>query len=320
MDRIRGETKEVEVEKAEDEEEGYEGYEGEEEAVGGVYNIGSLYNKSPSEIKINKEAINRMKMLKMMKRNEAKVSNYFKDKSKYEKKIHDLKNKIRAKNSLSTRDKRREFKNSIKCIKCNKKGGTLFSNENNVLKEVCNAAEPCSLNVELKRRVVDNLIDLERMYTTMLNDVKKQIVIANMDLLFKYKTSSETAELFEKTLKDALEKSKEELRVYSDLVSSIINRNKDAIYEKTNMLKDEINGLNTDGLLDVEGGGGVSKVNKYITNVLPILKELRGVKYSYSGTECESSLNETPCSGAKDNIYVIQIPFTIKDMEVDAKK
>lgn len=312
MDKNIGETKEKE------EDVGQElGEEEEENGQGGVYNVDSVYNKSPNELKINTEAINQMKLIEMIKKNETKVNKYFRDKSKYEKKIRDLKNKLRKSKDLSTREKRREFKNSIKCIKCEKKGGTLFTNENNVLKEVCNAMNPCQLNVEIKRIVVDNLIDLEKKHTERLNDVKKQIVIANMDLLFKYKSADETVELFDKTLNVSLEKSKEELRGYSELVSSIVNKNKNKIYEKTMALKDEIAGLS--GVESEAGGGGISNVNKYITIIIPLLKELREMKYSYSGTECESSLNSTPCSDSTDNVHMIQIPFTIKDMEVEPK-
>lgn len=312
MDKIVGETKQSEL---------YENKE-EEEELQGVYNADSLYNKSPNEIKINTESINQLKLIEMIKKNETRIIKYFKDKSKYEKKIHEVKNKLRKSKDLTTRDKRREFKKLVKCIKCGKTGGTLFTNENDVLKEVCNASPPCKLNFEIKRIVVDNLIVLERKYTAMLNDVKKKIVIANMDLVFKYKSTNETVELFDKTLNISLEKSKDVLRLYSELARSIVNRNKEAIYEKSNAMKDEINGLSVNIPFMEPGGGagegGISNVDKYITNIVPLLKELRGLKYSYSGTECESSLTSTPCSESKDNIYVIQLPFTIKDMEVVA--
>ena len=316
MDKNIGETKEEEdgLQMEED------GQQMDEDELDEVYRPDSLDNKSRAEIKINKESINQLKMIETIKKNEAKVNKYFKDKSKYEKKIKEIKVELGKKKHLSVREKRRDFKNSLnslKCIKCKKKGGTLFTNENNVLKEVCNASVQCKLNVEIKRIVVDDLLELERIYTKTLNDVKKQIIIANMDLLFKYKSSNETVELFEKSLNVSLEKTKEDLRLYSDLISSIVNKNKDSVNEKMNTLKDEINGLNNDKPFGVEGG--ISNVNKYITNIIPLLKELRQLKYSYSGTECESRLDSTPCSESIDNVYVKQIPITIKEMEVDAK-
>ena len=278
----------------------------EDEEVTEVY-----YNsKSPLELKINQETIERLKLNELREQNEIKINKYYKDKSKYEKKIKELKNKLRKSTHLSRREKRREFKNSLKCIKCGKKGGTLFTNENNILKEVCNAEEPCSLNVEIKRITVDNLVELERKYIKELNDVKKQIVLANMDLLFKYKSNSETADLFDKTLNLSLEKSKENLRSCSEILSSIINKNKDVISKKEETLKIELKEL----LAAVDEK---SVVDKYIKFVLPLLKELRELKYSYSGTECESTLLETPCSQTVDNIYLVQNPTTIKDMEIE---
>ena len=43
--------------------------------------------------------------------------NIIKDKGKYEKKIRELKSKLRKSNELSAREKRKKFKNDLKCIK-----------------------------------------------------------------------------------------------------------------------------------------------------------------------------------------------------------
>jgi hypothetical protein len=61
-------------------------------------------------------------------------------------------------------------------------------------------------------------------------------------------------------------------------------------------------------------------VEKYIKFILPLLNELRELKYGYSGTECESTLVEPPCSKPSDNIHMVQIPFTIKDMEIETRE
>ena len=302
MDENIGETKEYDAKEYDAKE--YDVEKEEEDKI-------TVYRKPSIKLKINKQTI---EQLKQKEENEKEIRNYFRDKSKYEKKIHDVKNKLRKTKGLSTKDKRREFKNSLKCIKCGKKGGTLFINENNVLKEVCNAENRCSLNVEIKRITVDNLVDLERKYNKELNDVKKQIVIANMDLLFKYKSKNEVATLFNDKLNVSLEKSTENLRSCVELLSSIVNKNKDDINKLEESLKIEMKELTVEDLSDKQ------IVEKYIRFILPLLKELRTLKYSYSGTECESTLDETPCSQSKDNIYVVQTPFTIKDMEIETRK
>lgn len=272
-----------------------------------------VYSKYPIELKINKQTIEQLQSNEIKEKIQMQINNYYKDKSKYEKKIKELKNKLRKSKHLSTRDKRREFKNGLKCIKCGNKGGTLFTNENNILKEVCKADVPCSLNIEIKRTTVDNLIDLEKKYSKELNEAKKQIVIANLDLLFKYKSKNEIATLFNDTLNVSLEKSTENLRSCTNLISSILNKNKEAIIKKEDTLKLEIKELSS--AIDEK-----MIVDKYIKFVLPLLKELRKLKYGYSGTECDSTLQETPCNKTNDNIYVVQTPFTIKDLEVNMKE
>jgi len=303
MDEIVGEIKQVEDV---------------EEEQGGVYDMDTLYNNnSPIELKINKEEIDRSKMKKSMKKLESKVEKYFIEKNEYEKKIKAIKRNIRINDKLNNKEKTLEFKKKVKCISCKKIGGTLFTIENNFFKKKCNASDPCSLNVEIKRIVFDNLVELERKYNTSLNDVKKQLVLSNMDLTFEYKSEEEAIELFNKTLNVSLKKSEKELESCSSSISSILNRNKQDISDKMNSLKDEISGLNKDhnpiGGVEVER---IGNVEKYVKTILPLLNELRKLKYSYSGTECESSLTETPCSESTDDIYMIQLQHTIKDMEV----
>jgi len=303
MDEIVGEIKQVEDV---------------EEEQGGVYDMDTLYNNnSPIELKINKEEIDRSKMKKSMKKLESKVEKYFIEKNEYEKKIKAIKRNIRINDKLNNKEKTLEFKKKVKCISCKKIGGTLFTIENNFFKKKCNASDPCSLNVEIKRIVFDNLVELERKYNTSLNDVKKQLVLSNMDLTFEYKSEEEAIELFNKTLNVSLKKSEKELESCSSSISSILNRNKQDISDKMNSLKDEISGLNKDhnpiGGVEVER---IGNVEKYVKTILPLLNELRKLKYSYSGTECGSSLTETPCSESTDDIYMIQLQHTIKDMEV----
>jgi hypothetical protein len=76
------------------------------------------------------------------------MDKYYILKKKYEETVTNEKKKILKNDSLSSADKRVRFKEiAFKCIKCKQKGGTIFTNNNNILKAVCGSSTPCDLNI-----------------------------------------------------------------------------------------------------------------------------------------------------------------------------
>ena len=70
------------------------------------------------------------------------INKYYILKKKYEDTITNEKKKILKNNSLSSADKRLRFKEmGIKCINCKQKGGTIFTNNDNILKAVCGSSK-----------------------------------------------------------------------------------------------------------------------------------------------------------------------------------
>ena len=80
------------------------------------------------------------------------LDKYFKLKREYEEKYEKAKNKYIKNPKLDKEEKRRKVKMiKKKCVKCNGVGGTIFSIENGHYKAVCNAEQPCNLNIDIKR-------------------------------------------------------------------------------------------------------------------------------------------------------------------------
>ena len=95
------------------------------------------------------------------------LNKYYKLKQRYENSINKIKENIKKNYpELSTLKTRKKIKKAIKCIKCKKSGGTLFTNNNNILKAVCgNSEDPCNLHIEFKKSVYKNIRLTEEKYS-----------------------------------------------------------------------------------------------------------------------------------------------------------
>ena len=89
------------------------------------------------------------------------ILQYYELKQKYEEKLNKRKANIKKKTFYSSKDKKTHLKGLIpSCINCNKPGGTIFDQKNGMLKAVCAAKNPCTLNISIKRPLYDNVIEL----------------------------------------------------------------------------------------------------------------------------------------------------------------
>ena len=80
------------------------------------------------------------------------MNDYYKLKHQYNNTVVSEKNKILKNDTLSSKDKRRRFKQLVyKCINCKQNGGTIFTNTNGFLKAVCGSDTPCKLNIEIMK-------------------------------------------------------------------------------------------------------------------------------------------------------------------------
>ena len=111
---------------------------------------------------------------------------YYKQKNEYETKFKNKKNKIIRTNDTITNKKQliTLLKMKRKCINCKKKGGTLFTEEEGVLKAVCNADKKCKLNIEINKADNSYLPEYLEEQNSIINLIKKEITQYKLDLLF----------------------------------------------------------------------------------------------------------------------------------------
>lgn len=141
---------------------------------------------------------------------------YYSLKNDYETKIKTKKNKIiRSNDTIENKKKLIQIlKEKVKCINCKKKGGTLFTQEDNILKATCNAAKKCKLNIEINK---SENIYIPKYLEGQNNEeeaIKKEITQYKLDLLF----GLESEEVVTQEFKVLREKFKETTNIKNTLL------------------------------------------------------------------------------------------------------
>ena len=130
------------------------------------------------------------------------IERYYALKHAYELSYKKRKSKIKNKDISLEEKKQALAKLKMKCIHCKKSGGTIFTNENGILKATCGHIEnPCQLHIEIKKAVWSNLPATIQYMHTQINNIKLEIIKTKLNLLFGLENETETIVKFEKLKK-----------------------------------------------------------------------------------------------------------------------
>ena len=215
------------------------------------------------------------------------ILQYYELKQKYQEKLNKRKKKIKKTPYYSSKDKKTHLKGLIpSCINCNKPGGTIFEEKNGMLKAVCAVKTPCKLNINIKRPLYDNVIDLTQKNNKTSENLKMRIIMTKLDYLFGLNTSKEdTVDKFNELKTELAQISETQIILnnkYGDILSGI-NREpllKDAELELLNTI-DEIKKIYSEYLSDPKPGYIKSIVEKYVSTIKPVLDNIQKMKYGH---------------------------------------
>lgn len=128
---------------------------------------------------------------------------YFKLKSKYETKLHELREKAFSKGK-TLKQKTQLAKEVVpECIKCKRRVGTVFEQNDTHYIALCGSKDkPCELKIDLYRGNYDNLDFLLDLYGEMVENVKTEINQQKLDVLFNYISEERSLKLFSQKLED----------------------------------------------------------------------------------------------------------------------
>ena len=262
---------------------------------------------------------------------------YYKLKQRYEKSIDKIKDNIRENYpDLSNAAKRKKMKKAIKCIKCKKSGGTIFTNDNNILKAVCgNSEDPCDLDIEIKKGIYKNIRVMEEKYSNNIESLQNMIIKMKLNLLFGYSFANVSKDVLADGNADLMAETLKEFTKYRDILSerttkynkiqktflNIVNdtANKDIIEDKENQLSiliDSLKQMNKEYLLKIDVLL-VEEKNKfiddiidiYLNQIVPLNEEIVNLKYKVN----EVYLDEDKAIDKKDYLLTRE-RYSIKEM------
>ena len=242
------------------------------------------------------------------------LKDYYNLKNKYTLQKNALKNKLfNSKNSIESK-KKTFSKHNFKCVNCNKEGGTIFYEDNKILRVTCgNTSEPCDLNIEIvkMRQIIIN----EELYklNSLLKEKKNEIILKKLNFLFNYIDEDKAIEVFEE-LKMNLSSIQENYNNIYLLYNSITknnNKTKELLNEKNIEYIDSINKYKE--LINLYYTTKDSIYLKdaiyHYNNKLKILTEfLLKIKYHHNRIEYDEEYN-----------YLIQEKYNLNNLEVIKK-
>ncbi len=238
------------------------------------------------------------------------ITDYYKLKQKYENKIAIEKKKILENDSLTSKEKHKKFLQIKKtCINCKKSGGTIFSNNNNNISAVCGATNPCKLNIQINRGYYFNIRQEDFDLTNEIDDIKNSIILSKLKLLFNFNDEDTTLKEFETFKKDLTSITEYLLKIRNQYLSIVNNQDNINNIKSNNILlsieKDKLKDLNKLYNDDNKIGYIKSMVEIYINNIIPIVEDIRKLKYQYSVIEENNDTN-----------YLIQKPYTLNQLYI----
>ena len=240
------------------------------------------------------------------------MNKYYILKKKYEETVTNEKKKLLKNDSLSTADKRARFKEmAFKCIKCKQKGGTIFTNADNILKAVCGSSKPCDLNIEINKGRIFPLRELLDTETNIIDGLKEDIISVKLKFLFKIIDQSEALSAFDSLthqLSDRAITQQEFIKRYNDIAD---NKDKEfqlkTYIEKLNLEIDTIKKLNK--LYETDKKEAILKtiLENYTGIIQPLLNDIRELKYNYFTIESDEKQIMN---------YFLAEPYTISQLEI----
>jgi len=249
------------------------------------------------------------------------LKEYFKLKQKYEEKISLNKKKILNNSTLSKREKRFEFlKLKPKCINCQRPGGTIFkiNHFSETDKEEAHrqysascgiVVEPCNLNIKIQLGVIELLPELLDKTQQKIKEFKNYVIDDKNKLLFGYLTTENVLERFD-FLKETISHYTSLYEIYFEHYNNLVDNNKkneqlNEAITKSYIQIEQINNC----IQSMKETNNVQyakdAVNIYENILIPLLHEIRSLKYNETMVTHDDKLN---------TCYLIQLKHSISNL------
>lgn len=249
------------------------------------------------------------------------IEKYYKLKEKYEKKylknvfgVLEMKNEDDSNVSLDVK-KENFLKIRMKCVNCNKDGGTIFTNNDKIMSAVCNAEPRCNLNLIIEKQKYYQTDDIYNKLKERRENIKSSIIETKMLNILGFLDEDKVVNMFDKLKKQYDEINKYCLEMDNILIEKTTNlEKKNEIKEQNIVIYNLLNNFNK--LLrdyeDTQNEGLLKEaVELYVYEIQEELEKLRDLKY-YNNEVLYDKKNEIS--------YLIQEPYNLTSLETNVKK
>lgn len=244
------------------------------------------------------------------------LSSYFKLKSKYEKKIKELKKQAFKKADSRKKGKIAAQNIQPQCIKCKRKVGTIFQKTPNSYLAICGDTEsPCNLQIKIFTGNYEHYEKELYFYHETQENSKSKIIEEKMNNIFSYSSDNDAKQLYEKHLED-FNLEKELLDEMLDLHKELFHNKskKQEIIEKEQKIF-EIQQSNLELLEDYKKTSNKEMLKQIVKNNMyelePLFKKITQLKYEIQEVNYDES----------DDIYkVFNYPVHFDKMEVNIEE
>lgn len=131
------------------------------------------------------------------------VREYFKLKTKYEKKAREQRTAA-YEQGKTLKEKQRRAKEVVpECVKCRRRVGTIFEQTKTQYLAICGSkTTPCGLKIDLFRGDYDNLEWLLDLYGETIEKMKTEMMCQKLDTLFHYISEEKSVKMFNQKLEE----------------------------------------------------------------------------------------------------------------------
>ena len=167
------------------------------------------------------------------------------------------------------------------------------------------------MDIKINRGKFVNLEELIDVFQTGVDDLKEEIITTKLDLLFGYEQEATTLSKFNK-LKTELTQDLESVMEYKtqfiNIVSNLDNKSELStkmivFYNKITLIKSTIDEFSETGQIQLIK----DMISTYQTELIPLVDELRDLKYQYMAMEYNNDTNTHT---------LVKKVFTLQDMTV----
>lgn len=249
------------------------------------------------------------------------LKNYYDIKNRYTLQKESFINKIKKANNSIEAKKKLFSKQKFKCIKCGKDGGTIFIENDKMLRATCgNVENPCGLNIEVVKMISIQIDKELEAANYLLINTKREIILTKLDFLFNYIEEDIAVEKFD-NLKNILneyqEKYNELYFMYRDIVNNKENNKvlNEKLLEHSNLVNEYKEYLE---LFKKTGDRNFIKeaVGLYISKIKDLDRNIMNLKYKHNFVEEIEEVEEIENNNI---IRLVQEKYNLKDLELIKK-